>query len=102
MSSELAIRLMPLFTSYQARALFDFFGTSVNSGSVTLVNGAADVVSPYLTDDDIVFLSIIMPRGNLGVLSVQNRVSGESFAISSSSASDLSDVAWYSFKPMEL
>lgn len=102
MSSNIAAKLIPTFIPLQARLLLQYFGTTVNSGTATLSNGEVDVAFPDLTTESIVFTSLEVPSGNVGVLSVQNKVAGEGFAISSSSSSDNSQVSWYVFEPVEV
>lgn len=68
-------------------------------GIVTLVGGAVSVANSNVTPISRIFLSTNVVSGTAGFLVVSSRVSGTSFSILSSSATDSSVVAYEIFEP---
>lgn len=74
-------------------------GTNAKMGVATLVGGAVTVSTTAVTGSSRIFLMSQSLGGTAGFLRVSGRVAGTSFAITSSSASDTSVVAWLLVEP---
>lgn len=64
-------------------------------GQATLVAGTVTVSTPLISANSQVILTNALVGGTAGVLSVGTVVSGISFVINSSNASDTSTVNWF-------
>jgi hypothetical protein len=69
-------------------------GSSDVAGVATLVAGTATVSTTSVSANSMIFITSSNPGGTPGWLHVSARTNGTSFVITSSSASDTSDVSW--------
>lgn len=74
-------------------------GANATSGLATLVGGMVVVATDKVRADSRIHLTTQAPGGDVGAPYVSARVAGTSFTISSTSATDTSDVAWFIVQP---
>jgi hypothetical protein len=74
-------------------------GTNAKMGLATLVAGAVTVATTAVTANSRIFLTAQNGTTNSGYLSVSARTAGTSFAIASSNAADVRQIAWIIFEP---
>jgi len=80
--------------STQSGIIWKLMPTVVASGVAQLSLGTATVLTSSVTSSSKITLSAAGPSGNVGSWKVSAVVSGVSFTIVSSSATDTSQVAW--------
>lgn len=73
-------------------------GTNSKLGTTVLVGGAATVSNTSVTANSRIFLTSQTDGGTVGFLRVSTKTAGTSFVITSSSALDISTVAWVIFE----
>lgn len=74
-------------------------GTNAKMGTAVLVAGTVTVSTTAVTANSRIFLTNQVLGGTAGFLRVSARTAGTSFAITSSSGSDASTVAWWMVEP---
>lgn len=74
-------------------------GANATMGTATLTLGAATVSTTEVTANSRIFLTSQADGGTAGFLRVSARTAGTSFAITSSSGTDTSTVAWLIVEP---
>jgi len=74
-------------------------GVGSKTGSVALVAGVRVVSSSIVTLSSLIFLTSQQDSGTPGWLRVSTRIPGQSFTITSSSATDTSTVAYQIVEP---
>jgi len=89
-----------LYIGTAGKGLYIKEGSNATSGIVTLVGGTATVSTTKVTANSRIFLTV---NGgtltNVGSPYISARTAGTSFAITSTNASDASDVAWFIIEP---
>lgn len=74
-------------------------GSNATAGKATLTGGTVTVSTTKVTANSLIFLTHQNNSGTVGSPSVSARTAGTSFVITSTSASDTSDVAWFIVEP---
>lgn len=74
-------------------------GDNARQGVVTLVDGTATVPNTSVTDNSRIQLTSQADGGTPGWLRISARTAGTSFTITSSSATDASQIAWLITEP---